>query len=59
MNAQMRARIHHYMGRDRQWNRYDFIIFGRFPLFSLRTEISGPRWIFSICKLPVLFSNPL
>ena len=58
MNAGMKAWFNHYMGRERHWNRYDFLVFGDFPVFSLRQEVAGKRWIFSICKLPVLFRNP-
>lgn len=59
MNMQKKFRFNHYLGRDRQWNRYDFLVFGKFPLISFRTECDGPRWILSICKLPIVFFNPL
>ena len=55
MKNKLKAMFHRYMGRDRQWNRTDFMLFGRFPIVSMRREVGGKGWILSICKLPVLF----
>ena len=45
--------FHHYMGRDTIWNRTDLLLFGKIVFLSFRREVNGPRWIFSLFKLPI------